>query len=139
MVTNLIFENLALLPKLPWLGIIIGAVTAYLFGWLWYSIWFQKKCMKLIENKKEGTNWLAMATQFIGLLLLSYLIGIFSIHSEAFLLSIDALLGITVFLTLAGVLFQRGNNRRALQFWLITAGYEVVAIILMALLIMAFS
>jgi len=74
--------------------------------------------------------------QFIGTLVLAYLIGIFSLFPTMFLLGIDALIGVVLLLSLAGALFQRGNTRHAVQFWLITAGYDVVAILSMVLVLL---
>ena len=131
---TILLEDLSLFPQLPWQEIVIGTVAAYLLGLLWYGVFFKKQYMQCIENKEEKTNWIAMAVQLFALFLLAYIIGVFTIFEETFLLGIDALMGITIFMTLAGVLFQRGNTRKAIRFWLITAGYEVIAIGIIALI-----
>ena len=104
-------ENVHLLSLLPWTGIVVGAVVAYLVGWLWYGVLFRKQYMGLIQNKAERTNWTAMVIQFLGTLLLAYLVGIFSLFESMFLLGLDALTGVILFLTLAGTLYQRGTTR----------------------------
>ena len=126
---------IALLPALPWLHICIGALIAYAFGWLWYGVLFQKQYMPLIQDKSEDTNWKAMGLQFLGLLFLAYLIGIFSLFPEILLLATDALMGTVLFITLAATLFNRGNTREAIRFWLITTGYELIAITIIFLII----
>ena len=139
MMLGVLMENIALLPQLPWIGIVIGSIAAYAIGWGWYGVLFQKQYMRLIENKREKTNWTAMGVQYLGLLTLAYLIGIFSLFPTMFLLGLDALIGVILFLSLAGVLFQRGNTRNAMQFWLITAGYDIVAVLSAALCIIYFA
>ena len=124
-----------LLPLLPWVHIVVGAVVAYLFGFLWYGVWFNKQYMALVENKSKKTNCVAMTVQFLGLLMLAYLIGILSLLPELYLLGTDALIGTILLITLAGALFHYGNNKRALRFWLITGGYEMVATFIIFLII----
>ncbi len=131
----LLREAFALLPILPWIFIIISAVIAYFFGWLWFGVWFKKKYMQLIQNKSKKTNWTAMVIQFLGLFTLAYLIGILSLFPGMLLLGTDALLGVILLLSLAGILFERGNTRDAVRFWLITAGYECAAVLIMLLII----
>lgn len=128
----------ALLPGLPWWQIAVGAALAYFAGWLWYGVWFRDAYMPLVENQEDRTNWTATVIQFLGLFMLAYLLGVLSVYPEVFLLGTDALVGVIFFMTLAGVLFQRGNTRDAVRFWLITAGYEVVSILLIAAVIWFF-
>ena len=135
----LLTENLALFPTLPWWQIIVGTVVAYLFGFLWYGVLLKKPYMELIQNQEEKTNHLAMLMQLFGTFVLAYLIGVFSLFEAMFLLGIDALMGVVLFLSLAGALFQRGNNRYAIRFWLITAGYELIAILIITIVMLLFT
>ena len=131
-------EYVALLPRLPWLAIVIATALVYLVGWLWYGALFRKQYMRLIQNKAEGTNWTAMLMQLLGTFALVSLVGVFSLFEAMFLLGLDALTGVILFLALAGSLYQRGNTRDAVRFWVITAGYEIAAVLIAALVMIYF-
>ena len=128
-------EYIALLPRLPWLAIVIATALVYLIGCLWYGALFRKQYMRLIQNKNKDTNWTAMVVQLLGTFTLVSLVGVFSLFEAIFLLGLDALTGAILFVGLAGSLFQRGNTRDAVQYWIITAGYEVVTVLIAALVI----
>ena len=135
----MLIHNVELILILPWWQIAVGAGVAYLFGFLWYGVLLKKYYMPLIQNREEKTNHLAMLMQFLGTLVLAYLIGIFSLFETMFLVGIDALMGVVLLLSLAGILFQRGNNRNAVRFWLITAGYELIAILIITIVMLLFA
>lgn len=136
------FNTFRFLSELSWLAIVVAAVVVYFFGWLWYGMLFREKYMQLIENKDEKTNWLAMLFQFLGLLVLACLIDVLghlvtvaNYSAVIFFIGVDALIGVTALLLLAGFLFQHGTSRKALHLWLIAGGYEVIAIMVMAVII----
>ena len=68
--------------------------------------------MQVIPNKKDETNKIAVGIQLAGLVLLAVLIQTIHNVAEDSLYEIVAiLLGYGVVVSLAGVLFQYGNNR----------------------------
>lgn len=70
------------LYSVSWLAIIIGAVLAFVVGWVWYSpILFVKKWAEGVGAKMADANQLpidAMLTQFFGMLLLSWIVALFA-------------------------------------------------------------
>ena len=84
-----------------WLGVIVGAVASFLIGWLWYS-------PKLFGPKwAEGVGVemgtaaempvAAMATQMVGLLLMSWFVGVTAAANALF----TVILGTAAFTILA--------------------------------------
>jgi hypothetical protein len=72
--------------NVSWLAVIVGAVAAFLLGWLWYS-------PKLFGKKWAEGNGVdlgaastmpvqAMVTQIIGLFLLSWFVGVTAVESK---------------------------------------------------------
>lgn len=79
-----------------WLATIIGAVGAFLLGWLWYSpILFVNKWAEGVGIKvdESGPSALAMVFQMIATLLLSWVIGVTAASN---LLSTAILITITI-------------------------------------------
>ena len=128
----MINDIFSLLGDLPWLHIVFGAVIAFLIGWVWYGVVFRDQYMKLMgKDKDEKDNGVAMGVQFIALLKLAGLVGIFSLVEDnvLFLVATLGLIGVIFWMSLAGFLFQRGNNKDALCVWGITAGYDIICVI----------
>ena len=112
-----------------WLGVIAGAVLAFLMGWIWYS------------PKVFGTKWAeglgvelgsasqmpmaAMATNIIGLFLMSWFVGVTAVHN-ALLTVILATLAFTL-LGYSGGMFgkQTAYTRN------VNAGYWIAALVVM--------
>ena len=107
---------------------LIGVAIAFFVGMIWYGFVFNKQYMRVIPNKKDQTNKIAVAIQLTGLVLLSALIQTIHNVAEDSLYEIVAiLLGYGVVISLAGVLFQYGNNRNSTTLWAIIAGSEIVS------------
>ena len=131
-------QNLELLNLVPWFRVGLGTLIAYGLGALWYGFWFKKPYMELIQNKSARGNRTAMVIKFLSTATLAYLIGIFTLFEEAFLLLFDALIGVILLSSLAETLFRCGNNRQAVRYWLITAGYELVSVLVITAVIFLF-
>ena len=90
-----------------WLAVIVGAVVAFLVGWLWYSpILFGKKWAEgngVELGSAQSMPVAAMATQAIGLLLISWFVGV-TAASNALLTFILAVVAFAVF-AISGALF----------------------------------
>jgi hypothetical protein len=68
-----------LLTGVAWTPVIVGAVLAYLFGWLWYSPkMFALKWVEGVGIAPTDTSpvVIAMITQAVGTFLLAWLVGI---------------------------------------------------------------
>lgn len=118
-----------LVTGVSWTGVIVGAIAAFLVGWLWYS------------TKLFGTKWAeglgvdlgaasempmgAMLAQAIGLLLLSWFVGVTAV-SSALLTVILATVAFTV-LGYSGGMFGKQNA----YVRNVNAGYWIVSLVIM--------
>jgi hypothetical protein len=118
-----------LTANVSWIGVIVGAVVAFVVGWLWYS------------PKLFGTKWAAdigvdlgnasqmpmgaMVGQAIGLLLMSWFVGI-TAANNAPLTVILATLAFTVLAYAGGMFGQKGVYARRVD-----AGYWIAALVVM--------
>mgnify|MGYP000633950919 CR=1 FL=1 len=79
-----------------WVAVIVGAVAAFLVGWLWYSPMLFGKTWAEGHGVDLGTAQSmpvgAMATQAVGLLLLSWFVGVTAAESHllTFILAVIA-------------------------------------------------
>ena len=69
-----------------WIGVVAGAVVAFLAGWLWYSPMLFGKTWAAGNNVEMGTAQSmpvgAMVSQAIGLLLVSWFVGVTAVESR---------------------------------------------------------
>ncbi len=114
-----------------WLAVIVGAVVAFLIGWLWYS------------PKLFGTKWAAgsrvdlgsatsmpvgaMVAQFVGLFLMSWFVGV-TAASNALLTVVLATVAFTVLNYSGGSFSGKSDYAKAVD-----AGYWIVALVVMIL------
>jgi len=113
-----------------WLGVVSGAVVAFLVGWAWYS----EKLFGLKWAKDNGVTMgegdpklsiMPMLVNFIGLLLMSWFVGVTAVSSAL----LTVLLGTVAFTVLAysnGMFAQDTAYVRN-----VNAGYWIVALIVM--------
>jgi hypothetical protein len=112
-----------------WLAVVVGAVAAFLVGWLWYS------------PKLFGTKWAegshvqlgsasampmgAMVTQAVGLLLMSWFVGVTAVSSHLF----TVILATVAFTVLA----HSGNafSGKSSYARMVDSGYWIVALVIM--------
>lgn len=77
-----------IIANVNWLAVIVGAVVAFLAGWLWYSPMLFGKTWAAGNNLELGSAqdmpMAAMATQGVGLLLLSWFVGVTAVESKLF-------------------------------------------------------
>ncbi|MCY0146385.1 DUF1761 domain-containing protein [Hoeflea sp. G2-23] len=114
-----------------WLAVIIGAVVSFLAGWLWYSpMLFGPKWAKGVGVEMGTASempFAAMAAQLVGLLLMSWFVGVTAV-SNALWTAILATLAFTV-LTYSGGLFTKKSSYART----VDAGYWIVALVIMVL------
>jgi Protein of unknown function (DUF1761) len=114
-----------------WLAVLAGAIVAFLAGWLWYSPtlfgvkWAEGSGIKMGSTGKMPA--VAMATQALGLLLMSWFVGV-TANSNALYTVILATLAFTV-LQFSGNSFS-GKSTYAR---LVDAGYWIVCLIVMVI------
>ena len=112
-----------------WLAVIIGALVSFLAGWLWYSpMLFGPKWAKGVGVEMGTASempFAAMAAQFIGLLLMSWFVGV-TAATNALSTVILATLAFTV-LTYSGGLF----TRKSAYARNVDAGYWIIALVIM--------
>ena len=112
-----------------WLGVIVGAVVSFLAGWLWYSPkLFGPKWAEGVGVEMGTANEMpagAMASQGIGLLLMSWFVGV-TAASEALLTVILGTVAFTV-LAYSGGMFRKNSGYARNT----DAGYWLVALVIM--------
>ena len=118
-----------LIDGVSWIGVIVGAVAAFLIGWLWYSSklfgskWAEGVGVELGEARDMPVA--ALITNFIGLLLMSWFVGVTAV-SSALLTVILATLAFTVLAYSGGQFTKKSAYARNVE-----AGYWIVALVVM--------
>jgi hypothetical protein len=114
-----------------WLAVVVGAVVAFLVGWLWYSPMVFGKQWAAGNNIELGSASSmpvgAMVAQAIGLLLVSWFVGVTAV-SSALLTFILAVIAFGV-MQMSGGLF----TKKPMNVVLIDFGYLIVAAVIMFL------
>jgi hypothetical protein len=114
---------------ISWLAVIAGAVVSFLLGWLWYSpMLFGPKWAEGSGVKMGSANEMpmgAMASQGIGLLLMSWLVGVTTVSGGVW----TAILATLAFV----VLSYSGNSfiKKSQYAKLVDAGYWIGSLVVM--------
>lgn len=112
-----------------WVGVIAGAVVAFLVGWLWYSPklfgtkWAEGVGVKMADASAMPVG--AMISQVVGLLLMSWFVGV-TAASNALLTVILATVAFAVLAYSGGMFAQKSAYARNVD-----AGYLVVSLVVM--------
>lgn len=112
------------------LAVIVGAIVAFLVGWIWYGPLFGKKWAAgsgVELGSASSMPVFAMVAQFVALLTLSIVVGITATTSALFT-ALFAILAAALFVTSAGAFVKKSNEAIAIDF-----GYIVVAGVVMIL------
>ena len=115
--------------NVSWLAVIVGAIAAFIVGWLWYSpkMFLEKWAAgSRLDMGKPGDMPIgAMATQLIGLFCLSWFVGVTAANGHLLTL----LLATAAFTLLAysGNTFSQKNRAARL----VDAGSWIVSVFLM--------
>jgi hypothetical protein len=120
---------------LNWAAIIVAALVPMVLGALWYSqALFVEPWLRAVERTKEelGGAWLGYVLSAIAALLMSYTLARIVRWAEVDDLWNGALVGLLVWLglvatVLAATTYFGGRPRRL---WVINAGYQLVALVL---------
>lgn len=114
-----------------WLAVVAGAVVSFLLGYFWYSPklfgtkWAEGSGVKL--NTADKMPMLAMATQGVGLLLMSWFVGV-TANSNALYTVMLATIAFTV-LQFSGNSFSGKSNYARL----VDAGYWIACLVIMVI------
>ena len=112
-----------------WLAVVVGAVVSFLAGWLWYSPkLFGPKWAEGVGVQMGTASEMpvaAMVSQIIGLLLMSWFVGV-TAESDALMTVILGTLAFTV-LAYSGGLFRKNSTYARNT----DAGYWIVSLVIM--------
>ena len=118
-----------ILTDVSWLAVIVGAVVAFLAGWLWYSPmlfgtkWAEGSGVEMDSADKMPMD--AMGAQALGLLLMSWFVGVTAVNNAL----LTVILGTLAFTVLA----WSGNTFSGKSVYArnVDAGYWIVALAIM--------
>jgi Protein of unknown function (DUF1761) len=122
--------------EVNWLAIIVAAVVKFVIGGIWYMPLFGKQYRQLM-GVPEGSDMSGMApalvAQFIGDLIMAYILARFVIHygptsfGEGVLVGFMAWLGFVATVGVAQVFYEK----KPWALWLINSGYLLVGLLVM--------
>lgn len=114
-----------------WLAVIAGAVASFLLGYLWYSPkLFGPKWAEGVGVKMAAPDQVpmaALASNFAGLFLMSWFVGVAAVKSALFTV-ILATLAFTVLAYSGGMFTKKSAYARNVE-----AGYWIVSLVVMIL------
>ena len=114
-----------------WLGVVAGAVVAFLVGWAWYSPklfgrkWAEGTRVSLADASAMPVG--ALLSQAIGLLLMSWFVGV-TATSNALLTVILATVAFGTLAYSGGMFAQQSGYARNVE-----AGYLAVSLVIMVI------
>jgi hypothetical protein len=118
-----------LVDGVSWLGVIVGALAAFVAGWIWYSPKvFGTKCAEGLGVELGAASEMpvgAMVTNFIGLLLMSWFVGVTAVSNALFTV-ILATLAFTALAYSGGMFGKQTAYVRN-----VNAGYWILALAIM--------
>ncbi len=97
--------------NVSWIGVIVGAVVAFLLGWAWYSPkLFGTKWAEGVGVKLDGAgpSALAMIVQILGTFLLAWVIGV-TAATESLLTAILFILTVVSLFVASGLFCQKSR------------------------------
>ena len=134
-------------------GVLVAAIAAFVLGGFWFGPFFGKPWMRAVgitheqmERMKEkgmSAMWRSYLAMFIGVLVMAYVLAhvlaVFSGSADAALGSLGVSGGLWMWIgfvapVMLGPVLWEG---RSWKYWFITAGYYLVSLILMGIIIVA--
>jgi hypothetical protein len=125
--------------NLNWLGIALAALSAFMLGFLWYSVLFSKRWMKengFTEESLKDANMLKIfGLSFLLMVFAAFILAMFIGQGRGIMFGTMAGFhaGIGWVFTFMGVTYL--FERRSLALFLINAGYSVISLTIMGLVI----
>lgn len=123
-----------------WWAVIIATLAGYSLGALWYSNAFFGKTWARIQNLTEDDlkkGWLsAMLTTFVTTFITALVLQIIIIGMGVTFAGQAVMVGILIglFIVAGNMLSENLYSKMPLKFWLITAGYRFIMILIMAII-----
>lgn len=115
--------------ELNWIAIIVGAIAAFMLGWLWYSpAVFGKKWAegsKVEMGSASAMPVFAMASQLVAVFLLALVVGI-TATTDALITAILAILAAGAFVVSNGAFIKKSNYAL-----MVDGGYIVISGVVM--------
>ncbi|WP_257099003.1 DUF1761 domain-containing protein [Pseudovibrio flavus] len=118
-----------IISNVNWVAVIVGAIASFMLGWLWYSpvafgkVWASGTGVDL--DRPEKMPALAMVSQFLGLFLMSWFVGVTAMNN-ALMTVVLATVAFAV-LGFSGGKFGQKSTAAAL----IDFGYWIAALVVM--------
>jgi hypothetical protein len=125
--------------NLNWLGIVIASVSAFMLGFVWYSVIFQKRWMKengfTEESLKDSNMVKIFGLSFLLMVFAAFILAMFIGAGRGMMFGTMAGFhaGIGWVFTFMGVTYL--FERKSLALFLINAGYSVLSLTIMGLVI----
>jgi uncharacterized protein DUF1761 len=112
-----------------WSGVIVGAIAAFIVGWLWYSpMLFGKKWAEGLGIEMGTASempMVAMLAQAIGLFLMSWFVGVTAVNNAL----LTVILATVAFIVLAGSGAMFAKQNAYVRY--VNAGYWAVSLVVM--------
>ncbi len=118
-----------LTKDIGWLAVVVGAIISFLAGWLWYSPklfgpkWAEGVGVKMGTASDMPVG--AMVSQLIGLILMSWFVGVTAVSNALF----TVILATLAFVALAysgGMFAKKSSYARNVD-----AGYWIISLVIM--------
>lgn len=127
-------------------AVLVAALAAFVLGGLWYSpVLFGNQWMKLAGIKKKSLKKEGMVIKYlvylIGLLLMSFVLANVLVYlnsisyAEGVITAIWLWLGFIAPITLGGVLWEN----KKISLWLLNNAYNILSLILMTVILVAWK
>jgi hypothetical protein len=119
-----------------WWAIIVAAIVKFVIGGIWYMPLFGKQ-YRALTGVPEGSDMSglapALAVQFVGDLVMAYVLARFIVHYGPVSLGEGLLVGFMAWLGFiaASTVAQKFYERRPWMLWVINSGYLLVGLLVM--------
>lgn len=122
--------------------VLVSAVVSLIFGFVWYTAFFGKAWNQCLGKTKEqlGNPWVGMVVMFMSLLTMAVSLSLLMIFLPVMHVTGGLKLGILVgvgFVALA-MLVNDVYEKRPMKLFFINAGYQVLSIVLMSVILAYF-
>ena len=127
-----------------WLAILVAAVAKFVIGSVWYAppvFGARWQTLSGIERVEMSGMMPAMVVQFVGDLVMAYMLARFAVHYGAVTLGGGVVVGLMAWVGFVApiMLGAKFYENRPMPLFYINAGYQLVGIVVMAAIIGAWQ
>lgn len=128
-------------PSINYPAVAVSAVAKFILGAIWYSVLFGAQWMRLTGVTEEMAAQSNMAMVFISSLMLyfvqAYVLAHFVHYANATNAKGGLQTGFWIWLGFVATLLMQGvlYERRPMELWAINAGYELLSLVLMGVIL----